>query len=354
MSVRIDPERLERFLSEIFRQSGASEADAAEVSAHLVESNLAGHDSHGVMRAPWYLEKIDKQEIVPGAPIAIEREAPTTAIVNGHWGFGQPIARRAMELAVEKARQAGMASVAVRQANHVGRIGAYTQLASDAGMIGIGMANLHGTSHCVAPFGGIDRKLPTNPLSIAFPRGGDLGFLLDMTSSIVAEGKLKMKLNRGEPLPDGWAINSTGDPAHDPREFYDEPRGAILPLGGAMGHKGFGLSLAIDALSGGLSGAGCSGPSGTRHGNACLFIVMRIDAFCPVPEFEARVSELTTHVKSARPMPGVERVMIPGDPERASAALGRREGLEVDDPTWAALSARARAAGVAIPPAAPR
>ena len=215
------------------------------------------------------------------------------------------------------------------------------------------MANLHGTSHCVAPFGGIDRKLPTNPISIAFPRGGTTDFLLDMTSSIVAEGKLKMKLNRGEPLPDGWAIDSEGHPAGQPAQFYDEPRGAILPLGGPMGHKGFGLSLAIDALSGALSGADCSNPRGGQHGNACLFLALRIEAFCPVSEFETKVSGLMAHVKSARPMPGVDRIMIPGEPELLAAERGRRDGVVVDDTTWAALLERARRVGIeALVPAA--
>lgn len=311
-----------------------------------VESNLAGHDSHSVMRATWYMDKIDKREIVPGAPITIERATPTTAVVNGHWGFGQPIARRAMELAIEIASAHNLGCVTVRQCNHVGRLGAYTALVSSRGFVGIGMANLHGTSHCVAPFGGIDGKLPTNPISIAFSRGGTPDFLLDMTSSIVAEGKLKIKLYRGEALPDGWAIDSEGHPAGQPAQFYDEPRGAILPLGGPMGHKGFGLSLAIDALSGALSGADCSNPRSRRHGNACLFLALRIEAFCPVSEFETKVSELIAHVKSARPISGVDRILIPGEPEHRAAEHQRREGVEIDDTTWAGLAELARRAGV--------
>lgn len=344
--VTVLPKPLENLLAELFRQHGASPAEAIEVAHHLVESNLAGHDSHGVMRAPWYMEKIDKRELVPGAPITIEDETPTTAIVDGHWGFGQPVARAAMELAIAKAATQNLGCVTVRAANHVGRLGAYTSLAPAQGFAAIGMANLHGTSHCVAPFGGIDRKLPTNPISIAFPRRQEPHFLLDMTSSIVAEGKLKMKLNRGEPLPDGWAIDSEGRPAEQPQQFYGDPRGAILPLGGPMGHKGFGLSLAIDVLSGALSGADCSNPASTRHGNACFFLALKIEAFCPLDVFESKVQALVEHVTGARPMPGTERVMIPGEPEAAAAARLRRDGIEVDGPTWTALQERARRFGV--------
>ncbi len=347
--MRISAGALQAFVAELFARQGAMPDEALEVAQHLVGSNLAGHDSHGVMRAPWYMEKIDKGEIVPGAPITVERESATTAVVSGHWGFGQPIARRGMELAIEKASAHDLGCVTVRECNHMGRLGAYTTLASSRGFVGIGMANLHGTSHCVAPFGGIDRKLPTNPISIAFRRGETPDFLLDMTSSIVAEGKLKLRLNRGEPLPDGWAIDSEGLPASKPAQFYDEPRGAILPLGGPMGHKGFGLSLAIDALSGALSGADCSNPRSGRHGNACLFLAIRIEAFCPLAEFEAKVRELMAHVQSARPMPGVDGIMVPGEPEHRSAQAGERDGVLVDDMTWTALRERAGRAGVHAP-----
>jgi len=343
--MRVSAEAIASLLSRLFKAHGSQPGEAAEVARHLVDSNLAGHDSHGVMRAPWYLEKVENGEIVPGAEFVVLQESETTATCDGNWGFGQPIARQAMELAIAKATSLSLACVTVKNCNHVGRLGAYTQLASRRGMIGIGMANLHGTSHCVAPFGGIDRKLPTNPLSVAFRRGQPPDFLLDMTSSIVAEGKLKMKLNLGEPLPEGWAIDSEGRPAEWPRQFYDTPRGAIQPLGGSMGHKGFALSLAIDALAGALSGAGCSSLKSTRHGNACLFLVMRIDAFCAVDEFEAKVDDLTSHVTRTRLAPGVEQVLIPGEPEHQAAARGRREGIEIDGETWRQLGDWAARAG---------
>ncbi len=345
--IRLSPEAVRGLLRDLFARAGATREESDEVSRHLVDSNLQGHDSHGVIRAPWYLEKIEKKEIVCGAPIAVEQETPSSAVVDAHWGFGQPACRVAMTLAIEKAKKSVIACVTARNCNHVGRLGAYTSLASSQGLVGIGMANLHGTSHCVAPYGGIDRKLPTNPVSVAFPRGGVPDFLLDMTSSIVAEGKLKVKLNRGEPLPEGWAIDSEGRPATRPEQFYEAPKGAILPLGGSVGYKGTGLSLAVDALSGALSGAQCSNPKATRHGNACLFIAIKIEAFLPVARFEERVGELVAHVKASRPAPGRDGVRIPGEPELEAMERARREGILLEEETWEQLRRKAQAAGIA-------
>lgn len=343
--IKLDALRTRQALAKIFARFGATASEADEVAEHLVESNLQGHDSHGLVRASWYIEKVEQKEIVCGAPITIEKESPSTAIIDGHWGFGQPVSRRAMEIAITKAQDSTVACVTVRNANHIGRLGAYTSLASARGMVGIAMANLHGTSHCVAPFGGIDRRLPTNPISIAFPKGSTPDFLLDMTSSIVAEGKLKVKLNRGEALPDGWAIDHQGRPASDPHQFYDEPKGAILPLGGAVGYKGFGLSLAIDALSGALSGAQCSNPKAKRHGNACLFQAIRIDGFLPLAEFEERVGELVSHVRASRPASENNGVQIPGEPEHDRRRVGLAEGILLEEETWKQLIAKARAVG---------
>lgn len=343
--VRLDVGAIEGALKRLLVLYGASEAEAAEVAHHLVESDLQGHASHGLIRAPWYIGKMETGDIVCQAPIKIENETPSSAVIDGGWGFGQPVCRRAMELALVKAQATVVACVTVRNANHVGRLGAYTSLAPARGMVAMAMANLHGTSHCVAPYGGIDRRLPTNPLSIAVPKGSDPAFLLDMTTSIVAEGKLKVKLNRREALPDGWAIDAEGRPATRPEQFYEDPKGAILPMGGSVGHKGYGLSLAVDALSGGLSGAQCSNPKAKRHGNACLFLALRVDAFRPLAEFRERVDELVAHVKSSRPAPGTGPVRVPGEPEAESAARARREGVTLDPETWSQLLAKARAKG---------
>lgn len=344
---RILPDPLKELIRSLFLKQGVAEKEADFIAEHLVTSNLMGHDSHGVIRAPWYLEKIQKGEIVLGAPIEIEKETASSAIVNGHWGFGQTIAKFAMDLAIKKAETQILSCVTVHQCNHVGRLGAYTSAASSVGMVGIGMANLHGTSHCVAPYGGKDARLPTNPISIAFPRRTIPDFLLDMTTSVVAEGKVRLQQARGKPLPEGWVIDAEGHPSIDPSRFYDAPRGSLLPLGGAVGYKGYALSLAVDALSGALSRASCSNPQSRRHGNACLFIALRIDAFAPLEEFQSKVDGLVDHVKSSRHMEGVESILIPGEPEYLSMQKKKREGIVLDQTTWENLCQKAREGGLA-------
>jgi len=346
--MKLSAHQLTRLLDQLFRKFGTSKAEAREVSTHLVMSNLRGSDSHGAVRALWYIDKIRIGEIVLGAAIEVENETPSSAVVNGNWGFGQPIARFAMELAIKKARECVVACVTAKNCNHVGRIGAYTSLASKEGMIGLGMANLHGTSHVVAPFGGIDRKLPTNPISIALPRNGENDFLLDMSSCMVSEGILKMKLNNKQKLPEGWIMDSDGNATLDPKKFYEEPKGAILPLGGISAYKGFALSLAIDALGGALSGAQCSNPQSKRHGNACCFIVIRTDAFRPLNEFKDQIDQLSEHVKSSRISKEADAIYMPGEPELQRVKKCLQEGIEIDDETWKQLCAAAEEKGLNV------
>jgi uncharacterized oxidoreductase len=333
-------------LVELLTRYGAGRREASEVAAHLVFADMTGHPSHGLLRAAWYIDKIEKKEIVPEAAIRVLRKTPSSAVVDGGWGFGQPIARFAMELAIRKARCGVISCVTVRRCNHIGRLGAYTALAARKGMAGIALANLHGTSHCVAPFGGIDRRLPTNPISIALPRRGRPDFLLDTTSCAVAEGKLQVYRNRGQRLPEGWIIDHRGKPAEDANLFYNEPRGAILPLGGVAGHKGFALALAIDALAGGLSGALCSQPGASRHGNACCFIAVDIRRFTPLKAFVAQVEKLAAHAKSSRPAKAGGAIHIPGEPEALAEKAAALHGIAIEPPVWDRLKAKAAAVGL--------
>jgi hydroxycarboxylate dehydrogenase B len=335
-------------LADTFRRYGASEAEAAEVTAQLMEASLTGHDSHGALRAPWYMEKIEAKELIPGAPIEVERESSTTAVVNGNWGFGQPVSRFAMRLCLDKARQHGMGCVTVKNANHMGRVGFYTSMAADEGMVGMGCVNLHGASPCVAPYGGIDRRLPTNPFSIAFPTDRQPNFLMDMTTSVVAEGKLQVRRNLGKQAEPGWIIDHDGRATTDPWDFYKEPVGALLTFGGVVGYKGFGLSMAIEGLAGGLSGAPCSNPQADRHGNACWYMAMRIDAFVDPDEFRANVGRMIDHVKSSRRAEGVAEILYPGEPEHRTRLKRTVEGISIDPHTWDWLSRMCAKVGVKL------
>ncbi|MGQ9607890.1 MAG: Ldh family oxidoreductase [bacterium] len=318
----------------IFRQMGASEDESAIVSSSLVESNLVGHDSHGVIRIPQYVMLIKKGDILPGAQMEIIRETPSTAVLNGNWGFGQVMARNAMKIAIEKARTKSVATVTLCRSNHIARLGEYVSMAAEENMIGIIMVNNHGAAQYMPPWGGIARRLSPNPLAIGFPSGVQYPVILDITTAVVAEGKIRVKLNRGETLPEGWIINAQGNPSTDPKDLYGPPQGAILPFGGIAGHKGYGLGFIVDVLAGALSGAGCSRADAPRFGNAVFITVINIEDFLPVDEFKGHVNNLIEYVKSSPKLPGVDEIFFPGEVEAREREKRSLKGIFVEDETW--------------------
>jgi uncharacterized oxidoreductase len=330
----LDAQALERLATAIFERSGAPADHARCVAEHLVGANLAGHDSHGVLRIPQYCAAIAAGRIKPAAAMRIVQRMPAGAVVDGGGGFGQVVARDAMLLAIEIARASGMAAVAIRNCSHTGRIGTYTQMAAQAGLIGIAVSNTAGAGQAVVPFGGAAPRLSTNPISIAAPSGGPEPILLDMATSVAPEGKVRAHYQAGKSLPPGWIIDAAGKPSTNPADFYNQPRGSLLPLGAAVGYKGFGLAFMIDILAGALSGAGCSRPDATETGDGML--VMAIDArqFAPFDEFQHHVAVLAEHVRSTPPAAGFERVYIPGDVEMQKRERRLREGIAIDPATW--------------------
>jgi uncharacterized oxidoreductase len=326
---------------------GAPEEEAAIIGESLARANLAGHDSHGIIRLEQYAKLVEDGNIVPGAPTEVVREAACTALLDGGWNFGQVVARRALDLGIEKARQYGTGTISVRNSNHLGRLGEYTLLAAEAGMVCFGTVNNHGRGNMVAPFGGTDGRLSTNPLSFA-ASGPDRPILVDITTSVVAEGKVRLKKNAGQPVPEGWLLDPLGRPTTDPDVLYSEPRGSILPFGGPVAHKGYALGVMVDLLSGALSGAGCSHSSTCRLGNAIYFHVIDIEKFLPREEFLEQVAVLQRHLKDSPPAPGFEEVLLPGEPELRAEERRRREGIFVDEETWRQFGVCARRLGVEI------
>jgi uncharacterized oxidoreductase len=327
---------------------GAPPEEAAIIGDSIARSNLAGHDSHGVIRLEQYAKMVRSGEIVPGAPVEIVRETPCTAVLDGGWNFGQVVARRAVEIGIRKAREYGTGTVSVRNSNHLGRLGEYPLIAAEAGMVCFATVNNHGRGNLVAPFGGSDGRLSTNPLSFACP-GPERPIVVDITTSVVAEGKVRIKKNAGQPVPEGWIIDHEGRPTTDPEALYTTPRGAILPFGGPVGHKGFALGVMVDVLSGALSGAGCSHSSTCRLGNAMFFHVIDPEKFLPREEFLEHVTILQNHIKASPPAPGFQEVLMPGEPELREEARRLREGIVVDDETWRQFAACARELGVDVP-----
>jgi len=340
------PEHLEDIVSRIFASAGVPAGEAQIVAQSLVASNLLGYDSHGVIRVPQYLSMIRDGDVKPGAAVQVVQETSCTALLDGNYGFGQIVARKAMQVAMGKAAITGTSSVAVRRSTHVGRLGEYPMMAAAQDMIGMAMVNNHGGGLCMAPWGGIERRLSPNPIAFAIPTGQGKPIVLDMTSSVCAEGKLRVMRNRGETLPEGWVIDAQGRPATDPAAFYGPPQGALLPLGGAVGYKGFGLCLVMDILAGALSGAGCSGTSDAVGRQGLFVTVIDIASFTAPEEFRKQVDGFIEYVKSSPTVPGVDEILVPGEPEFREERRRLREGIPVEDETWRQVMEAAEAVGM--------
>jgi uncharacterized oxidoreductase len=335
-------DRLESTATRVFGALGCPPDDAALIATLLVRANLRGHDSHGVIRIPQYATSVRKGEVDPKAPIEVTRETPVTAMVDGRRGFGQVVARRGTELAIAKARASGIAAVTLVHASHVGRLADYAEMAARAGLVGLLWVNaVHGLN--VAPWGGAARRLGTNPHAVGIPGPDGPAMLLDFATSVVAEGKLRVKRNRKQPAPPGWFLDASGLPATDPERFYGDPPGAILPAGD---HKGYGLSLAVEILGGILSGSGAAGPGSGLFQNGTLMICLDVEKFLPRAEFERQVTALFQWVKSAPLVPGVAEILVPGEPEARLEAELTRTGISLDDETWRQIETVAAELGV--------
>ena len=349
----VEPGALERFAASLFAAAGAPEADASAVARHLVDSNLCGHDSHGVVRAPAYLAAVSEGRTVPGAPLRLERDDGATALLDGGWNFGQVVAARAMEIACERAREGGVSVVLAHRSAHAGRLGAYVEQAVGRGLIGIVMANGHGGSARVAPFGGAGARLATDPMAFGLPTDDpEAPIVLDMATSVAAEGKVRVARNAGRALPEGYLLDASGRPTTDPSALYTSPPGALLPLGGEAGHKGFGLALVVEALAGALSPAGATRPAGGRGRNALFVMAIEPERFSGRAAFGAALGELAREVSGPPFREGSSGVLLPGEPERRARAE-RASGIALDEETWSQLAGAASAAGVALPGEAP-
>lgn len=344
--MKITAEKLKELVCSVFTSVGISSDEADIVSSSLVESNLAGHDSHGVIRLPRYVQAIRKGDINIRAKIRIVKQNSGNFVIDGNWGFGQVIAKKTMEMAIKKAEEQGVGCATIFNCNDVGRLGTYTTIATDHNFIGVMTVNDGGANPCVAPWGGKSPLFSTNPISVAIPTGKKNAICVDMATSVVAAGKIALARQRGEQLPEGWVINASGKPSTNSQDFYGPPHGALLPLGGLVsGHKGFGLSLIVDILSGALSEAGCSG-SGGRDSQGIFMLAINISAFVPFEEFTERVTRLIETIKSSPKAEGVKEILIPGEPECREKEKRIKEGIFIEDTTWKEILEIARELGL--------
>jgi uncharacterized oxidoreductase len=333
----------------MFRAAGVPADEAELVARSLVDANLCGFDSHGIIRVVQYIDLIQQGRYQPGAAFDVIKDTPALLVADAHQGLGQVQAHRLLGGLIDKARQIGLAGGTLRRCAHIGRLGEYAERAASEGLAFFGTVNSHGHGRRVVPPGGTQGRISTNPLCLGVPTGGD-PVVLDIGTCVVAEGKVRVYFNKGEPVPEGWLVDSQGRPTTDPGVLYRDPRGAILPLGGAQAYKGFGIGLLLDMLAGGLSGGECSNPRATVLGyNSVLFAVFDIDHFAGEEHFLEQVNGLAEFVRSCPHAEGVPEIMLPGDPERKQRARRQLEGIAVDDGTWGQMVELARKVQVDVP-----
>jgi LDH2 family malate/lactate/ureidoglycolate dehydrogenase len=338
----IEAKQLREIASQLLQSAGASAEEAAIISRHSIGANLAGHDSHGIIAIPSYIQRMKQGHIVPGAPFEVVRETSVTTVIDGHWGFGYVVSEQAMQLTIDKAKQHGVAATTVYRQSHVGRVADYPTMAAKADVIGLMTADSGRTSKSVAPFGGREARLGTNPICIAMPSNLDGTLFIDMATSAVAGGKIAVALARGAPIPEGWILDPDGNPTTDPANL-----GVMLPLGGREGHKGYGLSVMVEIFSGILTGLGFGhDPSGV-HNDGCFMAAFNVDAFRPIADFKQEVTEFAAYLKSCQPAAGFEEVFYPGELEHLRTQQKLRDGIFIEDSTWQRLKSLAEEYGIA-------
>jgi uncharacterized oxidoreductase len=350
---------LEDWARAIVRAMGADEEVAAEVAHHLVGANLAGHDSHGVLRLPQYMREVDSGALVPGARPSVARSRGAVGVIDAHRGFGHYSTRWSLDWCLDLARREGMASAAVRHAMHIGRLGEYGERAGAAGFVAFLTVGVAGeAAGTVAPFGGAQRFLGTNPWCIAVPAAGRPPLVIDFATSAIAEGKVRVARAKGGEVPPGTLLAPGGAPSRDPAQLYEG--GMLLPVGGEVaGHKGYGLALA-SALIGGLSMIDDPEPTpgGTMmpfpsewgaHIAGVWMMVVDPSWFGPADEYLQRVGNVLESAAEVAPAAGVERVLVPGEPERLRRAERERDGVPIPEATWAELGELSRRLGVEPP-----
>lgn len=316
----------------ILRAAGASAEEAQIIMEHLVGANLAGHDSHGIILLPTYINRVKRGHIIPGAPMTIERETSTSAHINGNWGFGYVVTTRAMEMAIAKAKANQVAAITIYQQSHVGRLADYPLMAARAGMIGLITCDSGRGPKAVVPFGGREARLGTNPICVAFPSDLEAPIFLDMATSAVAAGKLAVRRNRGEPAPEGWVIDKEGNPTTDLEAYYKG--GAILPMGGDQAHKGYALSFMVETLSGILTGLGFGVDPQGKHNDGSFLAVFDVNAFRSLESFKRDMADFVAYLKATPKAAGFSEILYPGELEYRTTQQRLRDGIFVEDATW--------------------
>lgn len=336
---------LERLGEDLFTACGAPREEARIVAHELVEASLRGLESHGVTRYVMYTQDALAGKIKVGVPIRIVKETPTSAVVDCGLNFGPVTASRMADIVCDKAALSGLAAVVSQHSYHVSRLGSYVEKIASKGMIGLATCNSFKGGHWVVPWGGREGRLATNPLAFAAPTSGD-PLVLDMSTSMIAEGKIRALMNEGKNVPAGCIQDAQGNPATDPKAFYGPPRGTILPFGSELGYKGFGLSLMVEILGSTLAGVAIKDEF--EYMNGLFLLAISPSAFGPQDLFVKLMDELCAYQKSAAPAPGSRGVVLPGELDFALRAKRLKEGIPLPQETWKQIQEVAVQAGLTI------
>ncbi|MCH2662449.1 Ldh family oxidoreductase [bacterium] len=343
---RLQAAQIEKIAADLLAGAGAPPAEAAIVAKHSVEANLTGHDSHGIIQIPNYINRVEQGHIVPGAPIDIVSDTPTTTVVDGNWGFGYVVTEEAMKRTIAKAEQQNVAAATVYRQGHVGRVADYPLMAVEHGMIGLMTADSGRSPKAVAPFGGRLARLGTNPISIAVPSDLEGPLYFDMSTAAVAAGKIKLAEARGQQVPAGWIIDAEGHSTTDPAALSQG--GALMPLGGDVGFKGYALATMVEILSALLTGLGFGVEPTGRHNDGCFIAVFKVDAFRDLATFKREVADFAQYLKETPTADGFNEVLYPGEIEHMRRTERLRDGVDVEDATWAKLIALGEKYGVSV------
>ncbi len=336
---RVDPERLLEFATAVYAGAGVPAADAHLIADTLVQADLWGHQSHGVLRLGWYLDRIHNGVMKPVTQPEFVVDAGTIAVIDGHDGVGHVTTVLAAHEAIRRAKTHGIGAVGVRNSNHFGTCMYYTLMGAREGCVMLLTSN---GGPAMAPWGGRKKIIGTNPWSVAAPAGRHTPLVMDMANTGVARGKIYLAHQKREPIPLGWAINAAGAPTTDPLEAIE---GIILPM---AEHKGYAIAVIVDVLSGVLTGSGflsaVHSPYKTAEKSNCghLMIAMNIEAFQPLAQFNARMEQYIAELKSVPLAQGCDEVFYPGEMEARNDIANRAEGLLLPDDTLADLARIAR------------
>ena len=338
--------RAEEFIAQVLAAAGVPIGDAQQVGHLMVCSDLAGADGHGIFRLPSYMKRIKAGGANLQPNIQIDKDRGATALIDGDCALGHLVMAKSVELAIERARQFGVSWIGSHHGNHSGAASVYVRTIAEAGLVGIYMAV--GNANHMAPWGGIDLLLSTNPIAIAVPAKNRPIVLLDMATTVAAYGKVKLAAQRGEQMPEGWMMDKQGKPLTDPQRSGE---GSLLPIGD---YKGYGLALMVGLLAGSLNGAAVGKDTIDFNSSHALTtntgqVVIAVDpsAFGDVDLFLERVTKVVEDIAQSRKLPGVEHIHIPGEGAAATSAKRKKEGIPISPELLASLNTCAAEWGIA-------